>query len=408
LIFGFGFLTFACASHFNFGARFAIEHLFIMFLSSNIPSDYRMYGPVPSPFEKDYERMETYSLNAMVSNSLLYQWANKRSDFDDLLMDDMAPLSRSDLISSKTAQAPTNASMGTPTQRYKSTKKVKTPKLVLPSTPAVRIDIASTGLNEYDVVCGRSRMAHTHPGNKHFRRLVKEFSFAYQNAKAREDKKRITLSIISTIESLGGRFLKFEGNDDEDEPFSDFFEPDTVAAVPSSSASLICTLASAEYQYEKVSHALRSSCKSPRQLRRRSSTTSTSTMDSTTTTGSANASIVSWPDERLEDYAASFAQSHLSSLAMRPVAVPSYIPSLAYNESPVSPFEHRQPLRLQLRHYQQEQQQECSPLQHSVSQEERAEDYESDLLDCEILEPIADDDEAGLQDIDPSLLFRLL
>jgi hypothetical protein len=380
-----------------------------MFLSSNTPNDYHMYGPVPpSPFEKDYERMETYSLNAMVSNSLLYHWANKRSDFDDLLMDDMAPLSRSDLISSKAAQAPTKATKGignvTPAQRYKSAKKVKAPKMVLPSAPAVRIDIASTGLNEYDVVCGRSRMAHTHPGNKHFRRLVKEYSFAYQNAKAREEKKRITLSIIAAIESLGGRFLKFEGNDDEDEPFGDVFEADTVA----SAASLICTEASAEYQYEKVSHALRSSCKSPRQLRRRSSTTSTSTMDSTSTTGSANASIVSWPDERLEDYAASFAQSHLSSLAMRPLTVPSYIPSLAYNEAPVSPLEHRQPLQLQFHPHQQGQ--EHSPLRHAVSlsQEEHGEDYVSDLLDCEILEPIADGDEADLQDIDPSLLFRLL
>jgi hypothetical protein len=380
-----------------------------MFLSSNIPSDYHMYGPVPSPFEKDYERMETtYSLNAMVSNSLLYQWANKRSDFDDLLMDDMAPLSRSDLITSKAEQTPTKANVakGTPAQRYKSAKKVKAPKLVLPSAPAVRIDIASTGLNEYDVVCGRSRMAHTHPGNKHFRRLVKEYSFAYQNAKAREEKKRITLSIITTIEGLGGRFLKFEGNDEEDELFGDIFESDT----PSSAASFVCTQASAEYQYEKVSHALRSSCKSPRQLRRRSSTTSTGTMDSTTTTGSANASIVSWPDERLEDYAASFAQSHMSSLAMRPMAVPSYIPSMSYNEAPVSPFEHRQPIQLQFQHYeqQQQQQQERSPMQHAVSQEERAEDYETDLLGCEILEPIADDDEANLQDIDPSLLFRLL
>jgi hypothetical protein len=195
----------------------------------------------------------TYSLNAMVSNSLLYQWANKRSDFDDLLMDDMAPLSRSDLTSSKAEQTPTkaNAAKGTPAQRYKSAKKVKAPKLVLPSAPAVRIDIASTGLNEYDVVCGRSRMAHTHPGNKHFRRLVKEYSFAYQNAKAREEKKRITLSIITTIEGLGGRFLKFEGNDEEDELFGDIFESDT----PSSAASFVCTQASAEYQYEKVSHA---------------------------------------------------------------------------------------------------------------------------------------------------------
>lgn len=90
-----------------------------------------------------------------------------------------------------------------------------------------------------DVVCGRNKLAHCHPGNKDFRRLVSQHGDDYRNTKSRSHKKSLTCLVIETIHDKGGRFLKVV-QWREDEP-----------------AQLV--QASEEYVYEKVSHALRSS-----------------------------------------------------------------------------------------------------------------------------------------------------
>jgi hypothetical protein len=99
-----------------------------------------------------------------------------------------------------------------------------------------------TSLTDNDVICGRSRLAHAHPGNKRFRCLIRKYSCAYQSTRLREEKKTITMAIINTISKSGGRFLRF------DERESIFYKVNP------------------NYRYEKVSHSLRSfkskSCKS--------------------------------------------------------------------------------------------------------------------------------------------------
>lgn len=92
----------------------------------------------------------------------------------------------------------------------------------------------ATTLTEHDVICGRSKLAHAHPGNKKFRSLIRKYSGAYQSTRLREEKKKITMAIINTTIKLGGRFLRF------DEKANLFFEVNS------------------EYRYEKVSHSLRS------------------------------------------------------------------------------------------------------------------------------------------------------
>jgi hypothetical protein len=93
-------------------------------------------------------------------------------------------------------------------------------------------------LQDNDVICGKGRLVHSHPGNKQFRRLIHFRRESYQTAHLRDDKKQITNSVIEAIHRLGGRFVKM----DESGQY---------------------TQVSDEYQYEKVSHALRAAKKSP-------------------------------------------------------------------------------------------------------------------------------------------------
>lgn len=94
-------------------------------------------------------------------------------------------------------------------------------------------------LKEHDVICGRSKLAFANAGNKFFRFLVHRHKDVYQNAKNRDEKKKIANEVIQSIQRHGGRFLKFTGNDSQR---GDIFKE-----------------ASCDYIYEKVSHALRSS-----------------------------------------------------------------------------------------------------------------------------------------------------
>jgi hypothetical protein len=104
-------------------------------------------------------------------------------------------------------------------------------------------DDVMKGLKECDVVCGRSKLAHSHPGNQQFRLLVQKYRDAYKGAKLRNEKKSITKSVIDAVHRQGGRFLMFDHPD----------EPTSYEEV------------SFEYKYEKVSHALRSA-KAPNSL----------------------------------------------------------------------------------------------------------------------------------------------
>ena len=98
------------------------------------------------------------------------------------------------------------------------------------SSHAVMEDGTSVGL--WDVLCGRDRLIHSHPGNNGFRCLINEYREHYQSAKHREEKTSITAEIIYTVNRYGGRFLKQEkGSWREVDP---------------------------SYAHEKVSHALRS------------------------------------------------------------------------------------------------------------------------------------------------------
>jgi hypothetical protein len=104
----------------------------------------------------------------------------------------------------------------------------------------------SFGLNSTvqpkDVLCGRDRRAHNHPGNKRFRSIVQSYRERYQSAPRREDKNRITNEIIQRVLREGGRFLRLEEETGQ------------------------WVLVDASGAHDKVSHALRSA-KEPRRTR---------------------------------------------------------------------------------------------------------------------------------------------
>ncbi len=55
-----------------------------------------------------------------------------------------------------------------------------------------------------DVICGRGQMTSSHPGNRRFRELVLDKKQAYQRARRRDDKTRITSELVQTLRE-GGR-----------------------------------------------------------------------------------------------------------------------------------------------------------------------------------------------------------
>jgi hypothetical protein len=58
-----------------------------------------------------------------------------------------------------------------------------------------------------DVICGRGKMTVAHPGNRRFRQLVMAQKNAYQKAKRRDDKSRITFDLVHQLRTgnEGGR-----------------------------------------------------------------------------------------------------------------------------------------------------------------------------------------------------------
>jgi hypothetical protein len=101
-----------------------------------------------------------------------------------------------------------------------------------------------------DVVCGRCKLAHCHEGNERFRRLIEQHRERYQGSSARSVKRDVVLRILEAIRQSGGRFVTMMVEDLDGGNVSSYQE------------------VSLDYQYEKVSHALRSA-KAPRTSRKR-------------------------------------------------------------------------------------------------------------------------------------------
>lgn len=66
----------------------------------------------------------------------------------------------------------------------------------------------SKGISEpdpNDVICGRGKMTSLHPANRRFRELVNENKDAYQRAKRRDEKTRITYELVDKLR-IEGRY----------------------------------------------------------------------------------------------------------------------------------------------------------------------------------------------------------
>ena len=59
----------------------------------------------------------------------------------------------------------------------------------------------------FDVLLGRGKACHEHPGNVRFRHLVEEFTSTY-HASSKNQKTKVTREILTTVKESSGRFLK--------------------------------------------------------------------------------------------------------------------------------------------------------------------------------------------------------
>lgn len=128
-------------------------------------------------------------------------------------------------------------------------KKRKSRIMMIKTTPSNYIEMTSpvdqkklshvenstcSDLGPFDVLLGRDKTSHGNAGNKHFRKLVQKHRDEYQWAPMRKQKSKITRTVIESITSRGGRFLRYDPTTKTYEPIS----------------TVDC--------HEKVSHALRS------------------------------------------------------------------------------------------------------------------------------------------------------
>lgn len=60
------------------------------------------------------------------------------------------------------------------------------------------------------VICGKDKLTYSHPGNKYYHELIRSYRSLYQSATRRDEKKRLTATIISLIHERGGRFVALE------------------------------------------------------------------------------------------------------------------------------------------------------------------------------------------------------
>jgi len=63
--------------------------------------------------------------------------------------------------------------------------------------------------NERDVLYGRGRLHREHPGNTHLRHLCDAYRTSYDQAD-RENKTRISQTIVNRTKTMGGRFLRYD------------------------------------------------------------------------------------------------------------------------------------------------------------------------------------------------------
>ena len=61
----------------------------------------------------------------------------------------------------------------------------------------------------YDVICGRSKYAYHHIGNRRFRLTIQMFAGGYKECTCRKDRTRMIFRIVELIRSCGGRFIKY-------------------------------------------------------------------------------------------------------------------------------------------------------------------------------------------------------
>mmetsp|Transcript_8046 Transcript_8046/g.12309 ORF Transcript_8046/g.12309 Transcript_8046/m.12309 type:complete len:280 (-) Transcript_8046:119-958(-) len=63
---------------------------------------------------------------------------------------------------------------------------------------------------DYDIICGRGKSAHHHPGNKRFRLVICMFMDEYKNAPTKVDKSLVIIKIVDIIWRWGGAFVKMD------------------------------------------------------------------------------------------------------------------------------------------------------------------------------------------------------
>ena len=78
-----------------------------------------------------------------------------------------------------------------------------------------------------DVLCGRGALFDNHPGNQHYRSLVKAQRPTFREEKRRKNKRAIAVNIKQAINNMGGRFLVEDQTGDYIAPVPDSNSEDT-------------------------------------------------------------------------------------------------------------------------------------------------------------------------------------
>lgn len=141
---------------------------------------------------------------------------------------------------------PSRVSAATAAASQQQQQQLKTVRIIIPGA-------CIEDIRPVDVLCGRDKICHSHPGNKRFRQLILFYREQYQKAPHRDDKTRLTNHIIHIVGSYGGRFLKQQQKHNEE-----------------AIAGRTCCcwhMVPYSFAHEKVSHALRSA-KDPNLQRR--------------------------------------------------------------------------------------------------------------------------------------------
>ena len=66
------------------------------------------------------------------------------------------------------------------------------------------------GCSQFDVLTGRDAVAHSHPGNRHYRELCRSHKKRYNDARRRSVKSDIIHAIIEAVKRGGGRFMTLD------------------------------------------------------------------------------------------------------------------------------------------------------------------------------------------------------